>query len=120
MASSGKDRRSSDRALTASYGEGSKCFLIGQHWYRMKEALTFNRERVLRLCSALQVTPRELAMMTGSQPHEGDRWIRGKKITRPVAIHLLMFERAAIGAISPMASESIFPTGIIGVEEVTK
>jgi hypothetical protein len=114
------NRKASNRFLGLYYEEGSKCFLIGQHWFRMREALTFNRERILHLCNSLQVTPQELAMMVRQHPGMGLKWIAGVKVNPSVELHLLMLERAALGAISPMADQPLFPTGIIGNEEDTR
>lgn len=96
------------------YETGSKEFLISDHWYRLRHALTFDRERILRLCEAMQVTPRELAMMMRYQPGTSNGWIRGESPHPSAAIHLLMFERAALGMLSPEADKPLFPEGVIG------
>jgi|SRR5690625_196761 len=102
------------RLIRGRYKAGSKEFLISDHWYRLRHALTFDRERILRLCEAMQVTPRELAMMVRYQPGSSNSWIRNSRPHPSVELHFLMFERAALGMLSPEADKPLFPEGVIG------
>lgn len=102
------------RARQLHFPVGSKEFLISQHWYEMRDILVFDRERILRLCEAMQVTPRELAMMVRQTPGTANRWLRGEKVNPTVAIHFLMFERAALGMVSEGAERPLFPEGVVG------
>jgi hypothetical protein len=79
--------------------------LIESHYENLEEELTWTKQRFLRLCASLQLTPGELARYLRCRPSDAEKWMRVGAFPGPVELHLTLIARA----VWPNNGEPIFP-----------
>lgn len=88
----------------------SKCAIIDHHYRLLGPVLEFNKDRVLRLCEAAQIKPRELAHLMRVPEKQFLGYIKKGMVTHDqTSLLLAMMEQAALGDIAPAAKVKLFP-----------
>lgn len=73
--------------------ETTKLFLIREHMAQFTDELSWSRERYLRLCGMLRLTPFELGALFRANISEITRWLHADRFPPYVELHLTMIER---------------------------
>lgn len=103
-------RRRNPRPTSINYATDrtTKEFLIQQHYENIKEELTWDTNRLIRLCAACGVTLSELAAAIRFDPGQMGRCASVNQFPPTVELHLTMIERTVFRLTKP----PLFPANI--------
>lgn len=88
-----------------SHDQGSRYTLILQHYASIAEELLWTSNRLTRLCSALSMTPSEVAAVIRVTPGFLEGCRRANKFPPTIELHLTMMERVVF----PSTNGPLFP-----------